>query len=59
MNDRHGLIFKEQIKLYTAKKMIMGLITDEERMVKRVIFFEHNKLGEMKEKYGDRLEVFV
>ena len=56
MNDRHGQIFKEQLKLIHARKMCMGIIINDEEL-KKAVFFENNKLDEMKNKYGYRLEV--
>lgn len=56
MNDRHGLIFKEQLKMFHARKMRMCVVIDENDGLRKVIFVDSNELDKMKENYGDRLE---
>ena len=56
MNNRMRLKAKILLELFDKEKRKMGIVRDEKNKRLYAIFFTDNKLEEMKEKYGDRLE---
>lgn len=56
VNNRMRLKAKILLELFDKEKRKMGIVRDEKNKQLYAIFFTDNKLEEMKEQYGDRLE---
>ena len=56
MNNRMRLRAKLQLELFDKDKRMMALVRDEEGKHLYATFFSEDKLEEIKENYGDRLE---